>query len=298
MAELNWEWLKSFLAVIHNKSLSGAARELGATQPTIGRHIQFLEEALNLPLFVRSREGLAPTAEALDMAAHVQTMAGASAALQRGASGEAVEESGTVRLAASEVMGVEVLPEMLKKFHRSHPGISIELVVSNRIENLLKREADMAVRMVRPVQGALITRMVGLSPVGLYAHKEYIAQFGLPGSPQEFPGHVGVGPDADVDIIRHLEENGVPFSRGLFAFRTDNQLAQLALVRKGAGIGGVQHALAKQDPALVPVLADQVQIPMEIWVVMHEDLKTSRRIRFLFDFLVKELTGFLGVKPT
>ena len=224
MESINWELVKSFLAVIRNGSLSGAARELGTTQPTIGRHIETLEGALDRSLFVRSREGLAPTNEALGLVPHAETMAGAHAALLRTASGEEKEEAGTIRLAASEVMGVEVLPDILRRFHLDHPKISIELVVSNKIENLLKREADIAVRMVRPTQTALIAKKIGVSPIGLFAHRVYLDKHGKPNGLADLKGHTAIGPGEDVDILRYLAEYGVPNSGEDFAFKTDNQI--------------------------------------------------------------------------
>lgn len=293
MELLNWEMLKSFLAVIKNGSLSGAARELGATQPTIGRHIKSLEEALNRSLFVRSREGLAPTNEALDLLPHAETMAGALAALVRTASGEEKEETGSVRLAASEIMGVEILPGILMKFHQHHPKISIELVISNKIENILQRDADIAVRMVRPTQAALIAKKIGESPIGLFAHKDYLARHGKPATPADLKEHTIIGPDRDVDILRHIAQQGLPNSREDFKFRSDNQIAQLALLKSGVGIGGAQISLARKDENLVHILKREISIPMEIWLVMHEDLKSTKRIRILFDFLAQELTAFV-----
>lgn len=293
MEMLNWEMLKSFLAVIKNGSLSGAARELGATQPTIGRHIKSLEEALNRSLFVRSREGLAPTNEALDLLPHAETMAGALAALVRTASGEEKEETGSVRLAASEIMGVEILPGILMKFHQHHPKISIELVISNKIENILQRDADIAVRMVRPTQAALIAKKIGESPIGLFAHKDYLAKHGKPATPADLKEHTIIGPDRDVDILRHIAQQGLPNSREDFKFRSDNQIAQLALLKSGVGIGGAQISLARKDENLVHILKREISIPMEIWLVMHEDLKSTKRIRILFDFLAQELTAFV-----
>lgn len=293
MELLNWEMLKSFLAVIKNGSLSGAARELGATQPTIGRHIKSLEEALNRSLFVRSREGLAPTNEALDLLPHAETMAGALAALVRTASGEEKEETGSVRLAASEIMGVEILPGILMKFHQHHPKISIELVISNKIENILQRDADIAVRMVRPTQAALIAKKIGESPIGLFAHKDYLAKHGKPATPADLKEHTIIGPDRDVDILRHIAQQGLPNSREDFKFRSDNQIAQLALLKSGVGIGGAQISLARKDENLVHILKREISIPMEIWLVMHEDLKSTKRIRILFDFLAQELTAFV-----
>src|SRR3984957_10712096 len=171
-----WELYRSFLAVIRAGNLSQAARSLALTQPTVGRHIDQLEAALDQPLFTRSPQGLRPTAAALALVPHAEAMAAAAETLLRVASGAAEEESGTVRLTASDLSGGAVLPPILARFQERHPGIVIELVLSNRTEDLLRRDADVAVRMVRPVQSALIARRIGMVPIHLYAHRSYVAR--------------------------------------------------------------------------------------------------------------------------
>jgi DNA-binding transcriptional LysR family regulator len=286
----HWDLLRSFEAVVRTGSLSGAARDLASTQPTVGRHIELLEQQLGTALFVRSRRGLTPTETALDLLPHAQAMAAASAALLRTASGEREEARGTVRLAASEVVGGEILPPLLADFAEDHPGIAVELVLDNRAEDLLRREADVAVRMFRPTQGALIARRIADVPVGLYAHRDYIARHGRPETLDDLREHRLIGPDTNRMQLAMLEELALEAGRETFRYRTDSDLAQHALLRAGAGIGGMQHHLAARDPNLVPVLVDQLTLPLEMWLVMHEDLKASRRVRLLYEFLAKALT--------
>jgi DNA-binding transcriptional LysR family regulator len=149
-AEPSWELYRSFLAVFREGSLSGAARAVNLTQPTIGRHVDALEEALGASLFTRSQSGLRPTAVAAALVPHAEAMASAAGALRRAASGEALEERGVVRVTASEMMGAEVLPTAFASFRHVHPLIDVELVLSNRTADLLRREADIAVRTVKP----------------------------------------------------------------------------------------------------------------------------------------------------
>ena len=293
----DWDLYRAFLAVIRSESLSGAARTLGLTQPTIGRQIEALEKQLGVPLFTRSRGGLKPTQAARDLVPHVETMASAVAAVRRAASGEAEEERGAVRLTASELMGAEVLPPMLARFHEAHPGIAIELMLSNRIENLLRREADIAVRMVRPEQGALIARHIGPVPISFYAHRDYVARHGLPQSLAEVAGHTLIGFDAAPWAMGFLAAQGLAVTRDMFSLRTDSDLAQLAALRAGYGIGGCQQALARRDSALVPVLHNQVRLALDLWLVMHEDLRQSRRVRLLFQHLAGELSAYLTGAP-
>jgi DNA-binding transcriptional LysR family regulator len=291
--EPRWELLRSFLAVVEWKSLSEAARRLGITQPTVGRHIDALEAHFDFPLFVRSRYGLTPTEAALNLVPHVETMGSAARALLRTATGAPEDARGTVRITASEIVGMEILPELLQTFREKHSSIDVELAVTNESQNLLQRHADIAVRMFRPEQEALVARKIGDAPIGLYAHQRYVEQHGIPRSLDELWRHTLVGPDARIDILKQVNDLGLPATREHFTLRTDHEPTQLALVRAGAAIGGMQVKLAQREPELVRILPRRVQLPMEMWVVMHEDLRTSRRIRLLFDHLSQGLRQFV-----
>ena len=291
-AEPGWELYRTFLEVARDGSLSGAARKLGLTQPTAGRHIDQLEAQLGVKLFSRSQQGLKPTPAALELVGHAETMAAASQALRRTASGGAREDRGTVRITASEMVGCEVLPPMLARFRDSHPGIALELVLNNRNEDLLRRDADIAVRMVRPRQKSLVARSVGKSPVGLYAHRAYAERFGLPKTLGDLESHSIIGFDRNDQPLRSLGKMPRPLSREMFSFRSDNDLAQFAALKCGVGIGGCQHGIARNYPELVPVLAKVIRFELDIWVVMHEDMRATPRIRRLFDHLNAELSAF------
>jgi DNA-binding transcriptional LysR family regulator len=288
----SWDHLRTLLAVLDEGSLSGAARALGLTQPTVGRHIEALEAELGAPLFTRSASGLAPTETALALRPHAETMAAAAQALVRTASGEADAVRGVIRIAAADVVGVEVLPPILTGFHEAHPEVTIELALSNRQEDLLRREADIAVRMVRPTQAALLAKRVGTVPLKLYAHRRYIEAHGMPTSLDD-PRASAIGFDREQMMMRAMNERQLHFTRDSFAFRTDNDLAQLAAVRAGFGVGGVQAPIARRDPDLAPVLEEAFRYELEVWVAMHEDLKSSRRMRLMFDWLVEGLTDYV-----
>jgi len=293
MKNLDWNLLRSFIYVVQEGSLSGAARALNSTQPTIGRHIETLEAELNLALFVRSREGLIPTEEALNLLPEAQSMAGAYRAFVRKASVDKQESIGTIRLAVSEIMGIEVLPDMLVKFHSLHPYIRIELSISNNVDNLLRRDADLAIRMTQPHQDALIAKKIGNSQVGLFGHKEYLEIHGTPTCFEELKHHPLIGPDEDPLFLTTLKSYGLKLTRNDLTFRMDNQIAQLSLLRKGLGIGAMQLQLAKKDSNLQQVLADEITIPLPIWVVMHEDLRVDIKVRLVFDFLIAQLQSYL-----
>lgn len=290
--EPGWELYRTFLEVVRDGSLSGAARKLALTQPTVGRHIDALEASLGLSLFSRSPQGLRATPAALELVSYAETMAAASAALRRTASGGAKADRGTVRVAASEMIGCEVLPPMLTSFRDSHPGITLELALSNRNEDLLRRDADIAVRMVRPRQKSLVARRIGKSPIGFYAHRNYVEKYGLPKEIAELEQHCLIGFDRDDLALRSLGKLPRPVTRDNFGFRCDSDLAQFAALKAGVGIGGCQHNIARRHPELVPVLK-AIRFELEVWVAMHEDMRSTGRVRVLFDHIAAGLSAFV-----
>jgi DNA-binding transcriptional LysR family regulator len=289
----SWDHCRTLLAVMEAGSLSGAARSLGLSQPTAGRHIEQLEADFGLPLFTRSPTGLRPTDFALSLRRHVETMAAAADAAVRDAAGETQTVSGVVRITAPDMLGVEVLPPILTEISARHPRLVIELDLSNRNEDLLRRQADIAVRTVRPAQGALLARRVGAVPVWLYAHRRYLEARGVPESLNQ-PGHRAIGFDKDMQTQRLMETMDLPLTRDDFGFRADNQLAQLAAIRAGLGIGACQAGIARRDPDLIPVLTGQFRFQLEIWVAMHEDLRSSLRMGLVFDRLVAGLLDYVS----
>ena len=243
-----WELYRTFLAVLREGSLSGAARSLGLTQPTAGRHIQQLESSLGTALFTRSQNGLRPADAAHRLEPHALTMANAADALIRAIAGADLGAQAVARIAASEVVGAEVLPAILTEFRTRHPGVTIELSLSDRTEDLLRREADIAVRMARPKQGSLIARRVGSVTVGLHAHRRYLAAHGKPAGMGQLSQHALIGFDRETASIRALQRLGLRLRREDFALRTDSHLAQPA-IRQDLG-----SASAK------PLLRDRIQI--------------------------------------
>lgn len=289
-----WDLLKTLLGVLREGSLSGAARLLGLTQPTVGRHIAALEAALGQVLFTRSPTGLLPTEAALALRAHAEQMETAAAALQRAASSRGTQAAGTVRVTASEIVGIEVLAPVFAALRDSHRGIVLELALSNRVQDLLRREADIAVRMTPPEQGQLIARRIGAIDIGLHALPGYLDRHGRPASFAELAGHTLIGFDAVTPFIRAGSKRLGGITRDSFALRCDSDLAQLALIRAGAGIGVCQLPLARREPVLERVLADQFTWPLETWVAMHEDLRQNAACRVVFDALVAGLTRYVG----
>ncbi|MEP2830152.1 LysR family transcriptional regulator [Parvibaculum sp.] len=296
-ASPGWELYRSFLAVVREGSLSGGARLLGLTQPTVGRHVDSLEASLGVGLFTRSQGGLAPTEVALALVPHAEAMAMAAEALRRAASGEAEDDRGTIRITASEMIGTEALPPILARFSEDHPRIAVELVLSNRTDDLIRRDADIAIRMVRPTQSSLVARKVGVIGLGLHAHKNLIQRFGMPMTVEELTQLPIIGFDRESSIRRLKDLGGFPLSRELFAFRCDSDVGQFAALKAGVGFGMCQYPLARRYPDLVPVMTGVIEFELDVWIAMHEDLKTSRRMRLMFDHLAEEMAAYTRLSP-
>jgi DNA-binding transcriptional LysR family regulator len=244
-------------------------------------------------LFARSPRGLSPTQAARDLVPHVEAMAAASAALTRTAAGEAGEDRGVVRVTASEIMGGEVLPAILARFRATHPGVEIELALSNQNEDLSQRAADIAVRMVRPRQANLRGRRIGVTRIGLYAHRDYLARFGRPMRLDDLSQHRLIGYDSDSLSFRAVGALANDLRRENFVFRCDSDLAQLAALRAGVGVGGVQESIAKRTPELERLFAQEFSVPLEIWLVAQQDVADTPRVRAMWDTLAQGLTEFV-----
>src|SRR5271170_3958550 len=288
-----WDLYRSFLAVLRLGSLSAAARSLGLTQPTVGRHIASLQRALGgRALFTRSQLGLLPTDAAHKLRPHAEDMAAAAAAFVRTGSANVEEMGGVVRLAAADVLGVEVLPGILSDFRAEFPAIAIELSLSNQIADLLRRDADIAVRMVRPQQKALLAKRAGKVALAFYAHRRYLERHGYPERLEDLTRHALLGFDRTLPFASLTKTLPLPISRELFALRCDNDLALLSALRCGFGVGLCQTQLAKRDPDLLPLLHKQFTVELEIWIVMHSDLRRSSRMRLMFEHLATGLSQY------
>jgi len=298
-SHIEWELYRSFLGVLREGSLSGAARSLGVAQPTVGRHVAALEAALGLALFTRSPTGLLPTEAAQALRAPAEAMESSASAFERAAAslgegGASAQVRGVVRISVSEVIGIEVMPAILAGLRERHPGLVIELALSDRVQDLLNREADIAVRMTPPRQEQLVARRVGCAEVGLHAHPGYLEKHGTPATLDDLAGHALIGYDQVTPFVRDAAaRTGMP-DRGRFTLRTDSNAAQLALIRAGAGIGGCQVRLAERAPRLVRVLPDAFSMRLDTWIAMHGDLRDSARCRVTFDALADGLAGYLG----
>ncbi len=289
----SWELYRSFLGILREGSLSGAARLLGITQPTVGRHLDALEQSMGMLLFLRTQHGLSPTREAEALRPYAEAMESTSAALLRVASSQKGLVRGTVRITASQMVAVNVLPPILTSLRVAYPEMEIELVASDRMEDLLQRDADIAVRMARPSQAALVARRVGNVELGCYAHRDYLARRGTPQSVDELAQHDLIGFDQDSAFQRAVLAE-LPFlKRESFALRCDNDLAMNAALRAGFGIGMCQVGLARRDANLVRLFPQQANYQLDTWIAMHEDLRQTPVCKLAFGALVEGMSNYI-----
>jgi DNA-binding transcriptional LysR family regulator len=287
--DFDWSLAKSFLAVLDAGSLMGAARRLQAQQPTLSRHIAELEAQLVVPLFVRTGRGVTPTAAALAIADAARQMQDGAGALARSLAKSRDATTGTVRVTTSQVAATWMLPPLLAQLQQAEPGIDVELVASNQLTNLLRREADIAVRMVRPQQGSLVARKLADIPIVAAAHESYLARAGTPRRPEDLLGHRLIGYDRDETIVRGFAGIGLVLARERFALRTDDQVAYGRLVAAGAGIGFVARYNIDQWPGVQEVLP-QLQIPpLPCWLAVHREIRGNRLVRRVYDFLAEAI---------
>ena len=248
---------------------------------------------MGLALFTRSQIGLMPTEAALSLRSYAETMQSTAAALERAAASQGTGVRGTVRVTASDVIGVEVLPPIIASLRDEHPDLVLELVLTDRMQDLLRREADIAVRMARPRQELLVARRVGQIELGLHAHRRYLSRYGTPNTIADLADHALIGFDQTTAFIRSAGKGLSGWRREAFAMRTDNNLAQLALIRCGAGIGVCQAAIARRDDSIVRLFPRHFSLQMETWITMHEHLRNSPRCRVAFDALIKGLQQYI-----
>ena len=291
--QFDWGLVRSFLAVLDAGSLTAAARQSGARQPTLSRHVAELESQLGTPLFERTGRGLLPTAAAIAMAESARQMEAGAVALSRSLAGTRSARQGHVRITTSQVAATWLLPRVLVQLQRAYPEIEIELVASNQLSDLLRREADIAVRMVRPTQGSLVARKLGELEIVAAAHSRYLAKAPPLRQPADLVAHRLIGYDRDDTILRGFDNLGLKLSRHDFALRTDDQVVYTRLVAEGAGIGFVTGYILPSWPGVVRVLP-QLSIPaLPCWLAVHREIRSNPLVRTVYDFLAKEIPPLL-----
>lgn len=263
---------------------------LRVSQPTIGRQVAELESQLGVVLFERTGRGLVPTTMALQLAVCARAMETGAHELSRTVSGGQNPVRGSVRITASEPVAAYLMPPLLTAMRAAQPHIQVELVSSDRVSNLLRREADIAVRMVRPDQASLVARKLGEVSVGAYAHRSYLERSPALVTLGDLLQHSLIGSDTDQAIVQGFHSMGLPVTREAFVFRSDDLVVQWQAVRAGLGVGFCAGYLARTDPDVIAVLPRVLDIPaIPMWLAVHREIRTSQRIRSVFDFLAEAL---------
>ena len=293
MNSLDWALLRSFLAVVEGGSLSTAARNIGSTQPTLSRHIRELETALGVILFTRSAQGLDPTHAALGLVEDARTMGAAAEALNLKAQGRSQQLQGTVRITASVIAANLILPPMLAALRQAEQSIQIEIVASDTNQNLLRRDADIAIRMAKPTQNALIARKLGDTPLGLFATRSYFDRYGRITSKDDLRHHDLIGLDRNDFLVRAFATYGIDLTREEFSIRTDDVMMNWNLLLAGAGVGVGQLVLARRNDQLEQAECIKLSA-LPVWLVMSEDVRSNARIRRVADFLSAEISNLLS----
>lgn len=293
LQEPDWALWRSFAAVVADGSLSAAARRIGYSQPTLGRHIEALEQQLGVTLFDRTLQGLRPTETALRL---YQSVAAAEQKLAEAvlvAEGTAGRLEGTVRITASSVVAHYVLPELLRPMRREFPAVALEIVASDSADNLLLRESDIAIRMFRPTQLELIAKKIGEVKLVAAAHQSYLGARGTPQTVNDLLDHDLVGLDRSDVQITAAKAMGYELTRDNFIIRTDSLTTAWEMMKAGLGIGFAQEGLVNDTHGMRQILPSIAPPPLEVWLTTHRELFLSARIRAIYDRLAAGLADYL-----
>ena len=291
---LDWNLIRAVLAVADSGSLSAAARALGQSQPTLGRQIRAAEEMLGAALFDRHARGFLLTELGESLLPTMRQMQDGARALSLAAAGQDDSARGTVRVTASEFVSAFLLPPIVAELRGSHPEITLELTPSDKTENLLFHEADLAIRMYRPTQLEMVTRRIGDLEIGLFATDAYLARKGEPQSWEDCRSHDFLGYDRDDRIILGMRALGLDVTRDFFSFRCDNQVIYWHHVLAGAGIGVGQVPVAQDMPGLRQILPDLDLPRLPVWLTAHENLRHIPRVAVVWDALFEGLSPHLS----
>ncbi len=286
----DWNQVRAFLATAEEGSFSGAARVLKTTQPTIGRQIGALEETLSVTLVERSVRGLTLTEAGRDLLEHVRTMCDAATLISMVADGKSQEVTGEVTVTGTDLLSAAILPGVLKPLRRTAPGIRVRILASSEMQNLTQREADIAIRHVRPDQPDLIARHLGDFRATLYAATDYLDRAGRPRTPRDVAALDFVGNADPERLMAPLHNMGVPVRAESFVMSSESGVVAWELVKAGYGVSMQPETLGEAEPGIEKVLPDFPSLEFPIWLVTHRELQTSRRIRIVFDLLARGLS--------
>lgn len=291
MDNLDWNQLKAFLQTAQTGSLSAAARKLGLTQPTLSRQVAAIEQQMGVTLFERVGKAMVLTPTGLDLLEHARAMGAAAEALGLAASGRSQAVGGVVSVSATDAVATYLLPPIVQRLRAQEPGIAVEVISSNALSDLLRREADIAIRHVKPEQPDLIARLVREATAHFYASEGWVKTYGHPRSAQDATEVPFVGSDRSGRYLAYLRQHGLNLSEDNFSCYSDHTVAHWALVCQGMGIGAMMTEIARKTPGMVRVLDDLPPVRFPIWLVSHRELRTLRRIRVVFEALAEGLAS-------
>lgn len=291
--KFDWNHARAFLVTAEEGSLSAAARALGMTQPTLGRQVAALEEELGVALFERVGKGFELTPSGIELLEYVRAMGEAASSLSLVATGQATSIEGNVCISATDLVTILVMPSIVENFRRVYPGITLELIASNLESDLKRREADIAIRGLRPTQPDLIAKKIGDVTAHLYAATNYLQQFGNPTSSQDLADANFVCDKPEI-IINILKDFGFNLTPRNFPVISESVITQWELVKKGIGLALLPDQVAEQEPLFQKVLPDIQPFTGELWLVVHRELRTNRRVRLVYDFLAEEFSRLLA----
>jgi len=285
----DWNHARAFLVTAEEGSLSSAARALGMAQPTLGRQVAALEAKLGVALFERAGRGLVLTPNGRELLDHVRAMGDAANSMSLAAAGRSQSIEGKITVAASETAAAFILPPIIAKLRKKEPGIDVEIVASNAVSDLQRREADIAMRAFRPDGPELLTRRIRDVRTRLYAAPDYLESIGGLSSPEDLARADFIGFEPDDGFARSLAEHGLEVTAGNFPLFCLNQLVQWELVKQGLGIGLMLEQAGDSEPGVVRALPSLEPICFPTWLTAHREVRTSLRVRKVFDLIVEEL---------
>ncbi len=286
--QFDWNLARAFLVTAEEGSLSAAARALELTQPTLSRQVAGLEEELGVALFERVGRGLEITPSGAELLEQVRAMGDAAGNLKLTAAGQSMTIEGSICISATDLVANFVMPVLVQKLRRLYPDISVELIVSNTMSDLKRREADIAIRAMHPGEADLIARKIGDISGHLYASEQYLEEIGVPQSTEDLIDANFICDKSEM-VTNVLAGCGIKLTQRNFSITSESVITQWELVKRGLGIALLPDQLAVAEPQFHKVLPDIQPFTGPLWLVVHKELRTSRRVRVVFDFLVDEL---------
>ncbi len=298
VVSFDWNQVRAFLAAAEEGSLSGAARVLGQTQPTVSRQISSLEKELGVLLLERGTRGLTITDSGQGLLMHARAMGQAAAQLSLTATGQSANVDGHVSITATNAFATFHLSQILKRLHVDAPRVIVTIETSNEVRDITRREADISIRHAAPTEPDLIGKHVADMEAHLYASKEYLDRNGHPRSVEDCSELDFIGFESPTTLLPVLNSLGLSLNENQFRINTASGTAILQYVREGLGISLLTQDALTVYPELVRVLPELPPIPVPVWVVTHRELRTSRRIRVVFDLLTEEIQNNFGVRTS